>query len=196
MKILERVKRKIEKNWVKFMIPVNITINDIVVKSIEADELKTVLILVNESEDNQLALGRENPMNYYEIEQRYLETLMNSLEFFCGIYLNNKLIGIIKGRIENKTEKELWILSYLFIKEYRNKGMGSEILKLFEEHFQFKYYINKFCILIMENNEQGQKFWERNAYSITRITKAINFNNVSEMVILEKKIVRNHISIF
>jgi hypothetical protein len=170
------------------MIPVSILIDDIIVKNIEANELEAVLVCINESEDNYMALGREDQMDFVEIQQRYLESLMNSLEFFCGVYLKNKLIGIIKGRIENKIEKELWILSYLFLKEYREKGIGKKVLLGFEEHFLFNYSINKFCILIMENNNEGQKFWTNNGYIISRITKATNLNCVSEMVILEKKI--------
>lgn len=172
------------------MIPVNISIDDITIKNIEINELMNILNCINESQSNCIALGRDDLMNYHEIEERYLESLMNSLEFFCGIYLNNKLIGLIKGRIENKIEKELWILSYLFLKEYREKGNGTKVLKNFEKHFHFNYCINKFCILIMENNEQGQKFWTKNGYTVTRITKAIGIKNKSEMVILEKKLVK------
>jgi hypothetical protein len=170
------------------VIPVYISMGDIIVKNIEANELEAVLTCVNESEDNYMALGRDIQMDYTEIEERYLESLMNSLEIFCGVYLNNKQIGIIKGRIENKSEKELWILSYLFLKEHREKGIGKKVLHAFEEHFLFNYSINKFCILIMENNSEGQKFWANSGYQISRITKAIGFNSLSEMVILEKRI--------
>lgn len=169
-----------------FVIPVKISFNDINIKNIELTELNIVLTCINESENNYGALGRNNPMTYNEIEQRYIESLMNSLEYFCGIYLDNTLIGIIKGRIENKNEKELWILSYLFFKKYRSSGNGTKILKCFEEHFYYNYSIKKFCILIMENNEQGQKFWTKNEYKIARITKAANLNKISEMMILEK----------
>jgi GNAT superfamily N-acetyltransferase len=178
------------------MIPVSILIDDIEIRNIEADELSAVLGCVNESEDNFMALGRDYQMDYAEIEQRYLESLMNSLEFFCGIYLKNKQIGIIKGRIENKNETELWILSYLFLKGYRGKGIGKKVLQSFEEHFQFNYSINKFCILIMENNSQGLRFWTNNNYIVSRITKATNLNSISKMVILEKKIGRKQQNIY
>lgn len=169
------------------MIPINICNNDIIIKNIEANELKQVLECVNESADNYKALGRDKPMTCDEIEQRYLESLMNSLEFFCGIYLNNKIIGIIKGRIENKNDRELWLLSYLFLEKYRKMGNGTKVLKIFEEYFLDNYSINKFCILIMENNENAQSFWAKNGYLLTRVTKLAEKNNFSEMVILEKK---------
>lgn len=171
------------------VIPINICSDNITIKNVEINELNRVLECINESADNYKALGRDQPMNYFEIEQRYLETLMNSLEFFCGIYLNDKIIGIIKGRVENKNEREseLWILSYLFLKEYRKIGNGTKILKVFEEYFLNNYSINKFCILIMNSNEMGQNFWIKNDYAVARVTKLTGNSNFSEMIILEKK---------
>jgi hypothetical protein len=168
------------------MIPVRISINNISINNISPEEFNTVLSCINESDDNYRVLGRNDPMTYDEIEQRYIESLMNSLEFFCGIYMKNNLIGIIKGRIESKCEKELWILSYLFFNQYRNQGNGSEILSYFENYFFDNYNINKFCVLIIENNDLGKKFWNKNGYKVARITKANKFNTISEMMILEK----------
>jgi ribosomal protein S18 acetylase RimI-like enzyme len=172
----------------EIMIPINIMRNNIRIKNIEADELGLVLLCINETPDNYMALGRDVMMSIDEIEQRYLESLINSLEFFCGIYKDSGLIGIIKGRIENRNEKELWILSYIFLKEYRTKGYGTKVLGFVEEYFKQDYSMNKFCVLIMENNETGLKFWSKNRYYITRITKANNIKNNSDMVILQKKI--------
>jgi ribosomal protein S18 acetylase RimI-like enzyme len=168
------------------MIPINIVKNNITIKNIEANELLFVLSCINETEDNFIALGREAMMSSKEIEQRYLESLINSLEYFCGIYENTKLIGIIKGRIENRSEKELWILSYIFNKEFRGKEYGTKILVYIEEYFEKEYSMNKFCVLIMEDNMRGLNFWSKNGYNITRITKATNMKNNSEMVILQK----------
>ena len=168
------------------LIPVKISVNDIEIRNIEKSELNEVLLCVNESEDSFSVLGRTKPFTYNDIEQRYLETLISSLEFFCGVYLNGSIIGIIKGRIESKNCNELWILSFLLSGKYRGKGMGSNVLEAFENYFLHNYSIEKFCVLTYENNKRSHEFWKKNNYKLARITKTSNEVELS-MVIFEKK---------
>jgi RimJ/RimL family protein N-acetyltransferase len=168
------------------MIPVNVKKENFIIRNIEASDLKAVLNCINEAEENFKTLGRDISLDYYELEQRYLESLMNSLEYFCGIYFEEKLIGIVKGRIENRAEEELWILSYLLLQEYRNKGIGTKILKGIEEYFHLNYSIDKYCILILDSNKKGLKFWMNNNYLISRKTNSLGLENGSEMIILDK----------
>ena len=168
------------------MIPVNIKKDNLLIRNIEAHDLKLVLDCINEAEENFKTLGRDILLDYYELEQRYLESLMNSLEYFCGIFIEEKLIGIIKGRIENRVEEELWILSYLLLHEYRNKGIGTKVLKAIEEYFHLNYSIDKYCILILDSNKKGLKFWMDNHYLISRKTNSLGLDNGSKMIILDK----------
>jgi RimJ/RimL family protein N-acetyltransferase len=108
---------------------------------------------------------------------------VNSLEFFCGIYREGKIIGIIKGRIETKNTSELCVLSFILMEEYRGKGLGTRLLTNFESYFSENFSIDKFCALIMEDNKGAEKFWIRNGYKIARVTRGIGVN---AMVVLEK----------
>jgi GNAT superfamily N-acetyltransferase len=170
------------------LIPVKINVDDIVIKNIESHELKDVLKCINQSSDNFKLLGRDTAFTCEDLRQRYLETLISSLEFFCGIYINNQVIGIIKGRIENKSSSELWILSMLLLEEYRGNGIGTRALKAFENYFHQNFSIEKYCVLIMEGNIRGQRFWNRNSYKLARITKSVIGFSEKDMIILEKKL--------
>lgn len=168
------------------MIPVNISFENYEIKNIKFDELYDVLYCINQSNDNMKALGRSSPLSIEDIKQRYIETLTNSMEFFCGIFCDHILIGIIKGRIEVKSLNELWLLSLILIEEHRKKGLGSKILKYVEEYFESSYSVEKLCAVIMEDNEYGQRFWKKNDYILNRITRGNN-SNVPGIVIMEKK---------
>jgi GNAT superfamily N-acetyltransferase len=182
--LIYNVKEKGDK-----VIPVKIHIDDnIIIRNIESDELNEVLKCVNESEENFGALGRTSIFTYEDIEQRYLETLISSLEFFCGIFICDKLVGIIKGRIENKNVSEMWILSFLISNEYRSKGIGSQMLKSFENYFLQNYSTEKFCILALESSK-SHRFWTANNYKFSRITNLTNDMDLN-MMIFEKKAIR------
>ena len=167
------------------LIPVNIVKGKYIIRNIESTELNEVLCCINESEGNYLSLGMKKQLTIDDLRQRYLETLTNSLEYFCGIFYNDKIIGIIKGRIENKVLKELWVMSYLIIKEFRGKGIGTSIIKYFEEYFRYYYSIDKYCALVIENDKKGHNFWAKNQYQLTRITSGTGIDDIS-MIIFEK----------
>lgn len=169
------------------MIPINIDCGGIVVRNIEMNELDLVLDCVNESSDNLQALGRKSEISIEDLKQRYIETLINSMEFFCGIYQNNVMIGIIKGRIENKNPKELCILSFVLLKKYRRKGMGSRVIGCFEKYFESNYSIKNFCAMVMKDNLVAQRFWVKNHYKLTRITQGVTLKEEMGISIFEKK---------
>lgn len=168
------------------LIPVNISFEDYEINNIKFNELNDVLSCINQNYDNIKALGRSAPLDIEDIKQRYIETLINSMEFFCGIYYKKVLIGILKGRIEVKNLNELWLLSLILNKEYRQNGLGSKILKHVEEYFESSYSIEKLCAVIIEGNNDGQRFWKKNDYILNRITRGNNINEPG-IVIMEKK---------
>lgn len=168
------------------MIPVNISFEDYEITNIKYEDLNDVLNCINQNHENIKALGRSTPLSMENIRQRYMETLINSMEFFCGIYFKKQVVGILKGRIEVKSLNELWLLSLLLTEEHRQKGLGSKILKYTEEYFESSYCVEKFCVVIMEGNNEGQRFWKRNNYMLNRITRGNNINEPG-IVIMEKK---------
>jgi hypothetical protein len=76
------------------LLPIKITIEDMTIKNIEYKDIMDVYKCVNQSEESLKSLGRDDMFSLKEIEQRYLETLVNSLEFFCGIYCGGQVIFI------------------------------------------------------------------------------------------------------
>ena len=168
------------------MIPIHISNQDVNIKKIEKSELSLVLEGINENKENYHNLGREDLFDLIEIEQRFLESLMNPLEIFCGLYINDILIGIIKGRIENKIENELYILSFILFQKYRNKGYGSKIIMQFEDFFINELSISKIYVLLVEDNKKGYNFWVKNNYNYSRRMESTWINNKTHIIIMEK----------
>lgn len=169
------------------MIPVQIVNGDLKIKNINVADLKSVLECVNQSEDSLKALGRKEEFQIEDIKERYFETLVNSLEYFLGIYKNEKLVGIIKGRLENINEPELWVLSFIIIKEYREAGMGTQVIKYIENYFMTKYSVKQINAIVMYENKRAQKFWKNNGYKLTRAADFSNEGSDGKMLIFEKK---------
>jgi ribosomal protein S18 acetylase RimI-like enzyme len=170
------------------LLPVNIEIEDYMIKNIDIKDLPKVLVCVNQDEESIKSLGRGNEFTIEDIKQRYMETLVSTLDFFCGIYYKKDLIGILKGRIENKNIRELWILSYILLKEYRNNEIGSSILSEFEKYFFYSFSIDSIFVLTTENNLRGQKFWIKNQYEKKRIINNMMDNGNTNMIVFGKEL--------
>lgn len=166
--------------------PINIINGDIKIRNIEKEDLNEVLECVNQSNESITAMGRASLFSMEEIHQRYLETLINSLEFFCCIELKGIKIGIIKGRLESKSPNELSIMSLILLEEYRGQGLGTIILKSVEDYFTDNFCVDKFNAIIMENNKRAIQFWANNNYKIARVTKGVKEIGGLGMIILDK----------
>ena len=132
------------------LIPINIVIGNIIIKDINYEELSQIHILLNESNETSDILGKEDNFELDEIKERFLESLSSVSDFFLGIYLNENIIGIIKGRFENRSCTEVWFLTYMLSKDYRGRGVGSKILNNLENWFKDYYCFCKFCVLSFE----------------------------------------------
>jgi ribosomal protein S18 acetylase RimI-like enzyme len=170
------------------LLPVNIEIEDYMIKNIDIKDLPKVLVCVNQDEESIKSLGRGNEFTIEDIKQRYMETLVSTLDFFCGIYHKGDLIGIMKGRIENKNKIELWILSYILLIEYRNNSIGSNVLGAFENYFYYNFSIDNIFVLTTENNIRGQKFWIKNNYEKKRVINNMLDNGNTSMIIFGKEL--------
>jgi GNAT superfamily N-acetyltransferase len=166
--------------------PVNIINGDIIIRNIEKEDLIDALRCVNQSDESVVAMGRASLFTIEEIHQRYIETLINSMEFFCCIEYKGIAIGILKGRLESKNPNELCLTSLILLEEYRGLGLGSKILKSVEEYFSNNFCVDKFYSLIMENNKRARQFWVNNKYKIARITMGLEEIGSPGMIILDK----------
>ncbi|MEG0371259.1 MAG: GNAT family N-acetyltransferase [Clostridium sp.] len=169
------------------MIPVNIKLGDIIVRDISYEELPEIHSLLNESDETKLLLGKKESFQFEEVRERFLESLSSVLDFFLGIYFRGEIIGIIKGRFENKSSTEIWILTFLLGESYRKKGIGSCTLDGVEKWFSEYYSIGKFCVLAYEDNNKAMKFWKKNNYRLLRKTNIKHPSEKGIVVILEKK---------
>ncbi|WDC85833.1 GNAT family N-acetyltransferase [Caloramator sp. mosi_1] len=112
-------------------------------------------------------LYRDNNLNFDYIKRRYIETLANSMEYFCGIYINDELIGFLKGRLEVKDDLESLLMA-LYIKEnYTKDKQGNNILKNFEDYLHSVYNVKVFNVIVNDKCE-CDKFWEENGYNFNR----------------------------
>lgn len=166
--------------------PVNFINGDIAVRNIDKKDINEVLRCVNQSDESLTSMGRDSLFTKEEINERYLETLINSMEFFCCIELKGKTIGILKGRLESNNPNDLFIMSLILLEEYRGLGLGSRVLKYAEEYFSNEISVDKFYALIMENNSRAIDFWSKNGYKIKRVTFGAEDIKSPGMIILEK----------
>jgi ribosomal protein S18 acetylase RimI-like enzyme len=167
------------------MIPVKIMNGSIAIINIEHSGLDSVLKCVNESAESCLAMGRNSRFTYKDVEERYMETLLSSLEFFCGIYIDGEFAGIIKGRLENKNRVELWILSFILMEKYRNKGIGTKVVESLENYFSTGCNTSDYYVIATQANRRGRDFWVSRGYNIARIAKNI-YENQRGTIIYEK----------
>ncbi|KMT21531.1 GNAT family N-acetyltransferase [Clostridium cylindrosporum] len=168
------------------LIPVNIIIGEITVRDIIYEELPQIHRLLNESDETKALLGKKESFQFEEIKERYLESLSSVSDFFLGVYLKEEIIGILKGRFENRSCTEVWFLTYVLSERYRKRGFGSKILSGVEEWFGEYYSIYRFCVLAYEDNSNAMEFWNKNNYKLLRRTNIKHPSKTGAVVILEK----------
>lgn len=100
---------------------------------------------------------------------RFLERNPNTS--FVAIQ-NEKLIGIILGGHDGRRG----YIYHLSVNEnYRNNGIGSELVKNCLESFKLEK-ISKVALLVFKYNEVGNLFWEKQGFILR---EDINYRNVA-----------------
>jgi len=89
-----------------------------------------------------------------------------------GIYVcEDPDTGVIKGMMgigmcEDEDKKNAFELHFIYVDpDYVRKGVGSEMLQFFEKTGKEKD-CQEFVIWVLEENEMGRKFYEKNSYSL------------------------------
>lgn len=159
---------------------------DITVRDIGFEELSKLQTLLNESKDMKMLLGKNEKFQFEEIKERYLESLSSISDFFLGVYLKEEIIGIIKGRFENRSYTEVWFLTYVLGEKYRNIGIGSGVLRNLEIWFKKFYSVGAFYVFAYEDNKRAMNFWSKNKYDFVRRTKISYQVHLGPVVILKK----------
>jgi RimJ/RimL family protein N-acetyltransferase len=181
------------------MLAINLKTGNLSFKNIAKEDLEDVLKLYNQNEINIYATGIDRPMSYQDINQKYLEVLVNSHEFFTGIFINNsqdsegKMIGVIKGRIDYDNSEEAWISSILIDSSFQKSGIGTKSVRTIIKMLKDTYDIKTVMIGILSGNSIGLGFWNKIGFGYVRtIDQYIKLNNRNEDFVIMKKDLKNN----
>lgn len=149
------------------MLDVNIKIEDIIISSIEQKDL-IYLHEWFETQSQHTENIDDNSLSIKELNERYLEYYLSESEFFLKVTFENKLIGILKGRLEFKNPNEMWYWWFLLDHRFREKGIGKKIIKHSMNYFFSEYCIDNFYSVEIINNSRTIKFWKDNGFKVLR----------------------------
>jgi RimJ/RimL family protein N-acetyltransferase len=98
---------------------------------------------------------------------------------FCGIWdESGNQVGVVDFIPDSQHEKA--ILELLMIsKEYRNKGIGSTIVRHLELYLKQTYGTKTIESGVQTNNEGGIRFWKRHGYHLDEIGKPMGDGTVA-----------------
>lgn len=176
------------------MLKINLENEDLVFRDIRKENLNKVLELYNQNEQNVYATGTDLPMSLNDINEKYLEVLVNSHEFFTGVFIKdstvNELIGVVKGRIDYENSQEAWISSILIDGYHQKRGIGQKSIDSIIQLLNESYDIRRIYIGIIAGNKVGKKFWHKLGFNYIRtIEQYIRLNNnVEDFIIMKKDI--------
>ncbi|MDD3705294.1 MAG: GNAT family N-acetyltransferase [Clostridiaceae bacterium] len=178
--------------WVKEMLTLNNKKDNLILKDITKEDLKDVLNLYNQNDENIYATGIDRMMSLRDINEKYLEVLVNSHEFFIGIFLDKynglQLVGVIKGRIDYENSEEAWISSILVDNRHQRLGIGTKAAEAIIEMLNKSYDVKRFYIGIIAGNHIGRCFWQKLEFSYFRtIEQYIKLKTLAEDFIILKK---------
>lgn len=148
------------------MIPIRIKNEKLTIKSINKKDLSNLYNLIRELNYSK-NLYQDSNLSFDYIKNRYIETLINSMEYFCGIFSKNELVGFLKGRLEAKGELESWLMALYMKDNLLEKEEENLILNNFEEYLYSVYNVKVFNVIVNDKCE-CQEFWIRNGYNFNR----------------------------
>jgi len=154
------------------MFEVSMQFDDINISSIENEDLECIQNWLNLEQE----FNAENSLEFQDLYKRFLEYYASECEFFLKISKHNRLIGIIKGRIEFKNPNEVWFSFYLLDSKERGSGQGSRILNNIIKCFNESYGISNFFVVALANEVGMLKFLKKNKFDLQRVSK--NFYSI------------------
>ena len=176
------------------MLTINHEMENLRFKDVTNESLEDILKLYNQNEINIYATGIDRPMSFQDIKQKYVEVLVNSHEFFAGIFVcephssMERMIGVIKGRIDYDNNDEAWISSILIDSSFQKGGIGTKVVNTIIKMLKDTYDIKAILIGTLSGNGMGQGFWKKMGFNYIRtIEQYIKLNNKNEDFIIMKK---------
>jgi len=143
-------------------------------------------------EDSSLLYAHKNmaDIDFDEFSELYNEALRSAKFFMCTVNhtVNDETIGLLAGRIFEQRGC-VWINTFVISKRHRGKALGTETLKIIEQHFKSRYNVSKICLICNCKNEYGLKFWMSNGYNIIKNFASNSLqSNKTHFVVLIKKL--------
>jgi RimJ/RimL family protein N-acetyltransferase len=171
------------------MFDIHIDIDDINISSIQKEDIVSVQQWINLQHLN--FKDKEKPLELKEFYERFLEYYVSEGEFFLKISQGNKLIGVLKGRIEFKNPTEVWFWYFLMDNDLRGRGIGSRIAGSVQDYFNQGFGIYDFYTGVCEKDIKVLRFWRKNGYKLIRVSKGFfSVNDQDEdMLILKKALI-------
>lgn len=172
------------------MLDVNIKIEDISVSGVE----KKDLIYLHKWFERQFEYTEnidKSSLSAAELNERYLEYYLSENEFFLKVTLCDKLIGVLKGRVEFKNPNEMWYIWFILDYKYREKGIGKKIIKTSMNYFYSEYCIDNFYCIETMSNSRAIKFWRDNGFKVLRSSPDFyNINGKTNDILILQNIMR------
>jgi RimJ/RimL family protein N-acetyltransferase len=156
------------------MFDIHLDIGNISISSIEREDIVSIQHWIN---NQSYFSDNEKPLMLEDFYERFLEYYVGESEFFLKIKIEDKMMGVLKGRIEFKSYSEVWVGYYLLDSDYRGKGIGSTIINGIIEYFQVELGIFDFFATISEKDINILNFWKRNNFKLLRVSK--DFFNIA-----------------
>ena len=175
------------------MLTLNIQLDHLIFKDITKEDLGDVLDLYNQNEQSIYATGIDRRMSLEEINEKYLEVLVNSHEFYTGIFLKEdavlNMVGVAKGRIDYENSEEAWISSILIDNSYQRLGIGTKAVVALTDMLNKNYDVKRFYVGIIPGNDVGKYFWQKLGFRYFRtIEQYIKIKNMAvDFIIMEKE---------
>jgi len=155
------------------MFDIELLIDDIRLSSVEKEDVQIIKDWMQEEMNSK---NSELWTDISELDDRFLEYYMSENEFFLKVIKNNKLVGILKGRVEFKKTNDVFIGCFILDCNLRGEGLGSRILLETIKYFEKNFGIYNFYTSIIDGSKEAIKFWTKNSFVLHRISR--NFFNI------------------
>ena len=102
--------------------------------------------------------------------QEFLDSCKDKGIYYYMICEDDKAVGIVKF---TDAEEKFEILSFYILDEYRNKGLGMQVIEYLKKEFDKK----KLVLWVLEDNVKAKRFYENNGFKNTGNTRVIQRGN-------------------
>lgn len=165
------------------MFDIDIKFNNICIKSIQEEDihkLKTWFI------------SQHMDLKYYidfsDLYERFLEYYLSECEFFLEIDKEEKICGILKGRIEFKSKNMVWISCFCVNEKFINNDEQKIILENILDYFCKSFGVSYFLTGVAQSEKNTIKILREINFKVVRINKEFytNCKDKEDLLILQK----------